>query len=79
MGQIIVRGNCAVILPRFLLLLKRLRYRTTLRPDTGVLESCSFLFASSATRGAEFPSDSLAFLNREDEINGGQLDTFFSA
>ena len=38
-----------------------------------------FLLACSATRGTEFPSDSLAFLDREDAINSGQLDTFFSA
>jgi hypothetical protein len=79
MGQIIVRGNCALISPHFPLRLKQLRYSTTLRPVTGVLESYSLLLTCSATRGAEFPGDSLAFLDREDAIHGGQLDTFFSA
>jgi hypothetical protein len=75
----LLRGNCALISPHFPLLLKKPLYRTTPRLVPGVLKSCSFLLTCSATRGAEFPGDPLAFLDSEDAINCGQLDTFFGA
>ncbi len=53
------------------------QHRSINLPDTHSV-ACGSLFTWSATRGTEFASDPFAFLDGEDAVNGGQLDTFFS-